>query len=67
MILNEKVCISKIRICIYWVIYVYICIYWVILTQYIIIMANEVIGNFDFFYGPFCVFQMLGKNHIFVL
>ena len=45
-------------ICIYWVIYVYICIYWVILTQYIIIMANEVIGNFDFFYGPFCVFQM---------
>ena len=68
MILNEKVCISKIRICIYWVIYVYICIYWVIyvyiciywviLTQYIIIMANEVIGNFDFFYGPFCVFQM---------
>ena len=28
------------------------------ITQYIIILANGVIGNFDFFYCLFCVFQM---------
>lgn len=39
----------------YMYIYVYIGLY---LIQYIIIMANGVIGNFDFFYAPFCVFQM---------